>query len=155
MVGYLHYDVRERASLLAVARGEVSPDMVVVGGTVADVHCGDWVKTNVEIKGVRIAYVGQSQPRIAADIQVVDATGRRVVPWYTEPHCHPRCVYNPISLLEAALTDGVTTLVYDDLPFHSALGERVTPCYGSSARPASQHLLDRAHRTPVPLPRRR
>ena len=84
--------------------------MVVAGGTVADVYTGRWIEADVEIDRGRIAYVG---PRRRDDPDTIDARGKLVVPGYIEPHAHPWCLYSPASLLEAAVPDGTTTLVYD------------------------------------------
>ena len=44
------------------------------------------------------------------------------MPGYIEPHTHPWCLYSPTSLLEVAVPDGTTTLVYDNLFFFLAHG---------------------------------
>ena len=44
------------------------------------------------------------------------------MPGYIEPHTHPWCLYSPSSLLEVAVPDGTTTLVYDNLFFFLAHG---------------------------------
>jgi adenine deaminase len=102
-------------ALLQVAQGRAAPDAVVTGGTVADVYAGEWVAANVEIAGGRIAYVGPRAPRTGPDTVEVDAGGRVVVPGYVEPHAHPWVLYSPASLVEAAVPDGTTTLVLDNL----------------------------------------
>src|SRR3954470_5767852 len=94
--------------------------LVLAGGTVADVYTGTWVRANVEIEGERIAYVGPREP--PPDAVIHDVTGRIVVPGYIEPHTHPWCLYSPSSLLEVAVPDGTTTLVYDNLFFFLAHG---------------------------------
>ncbi|MEA2322347.1 MAG: adenine deaminase [Solirubrobacteraceae bacterium] len=38
-----------------------------------------------------------------------------VAPGYVEPHAHPWVLYSPVSLVEAAVRDGTTTLVLDNL----------------------------------------
>src|SRR3954454_2125285 len=81
------------------------------GGTVADVFTGTWVEANVEIEDGRITYVGPREPSATA----VDVSGKVLTPGYIEPHTHPWCLYSPSSLLEAAVPDGTTTLVYDNL----------------------------------------
>ena len=91
----------------------------LVGGTVADVYTGTWVEANVEIEGGRIVYVG---PREPADGERIDVRGKVVVPGYIEPHTHPWCLYSPSSLLEVAVPDGTTTLVYDNLFFFLSHG---------------------------------
>jgi adenine deaminase len=93
--------------------------VTLVGGTVADVYSGTLLKANVEIEGGRIVYVGPRTPRTG---EVIDVTGKIVVPGYIEPHSHPWCLYSPASLLEVAVPDGTTTLVYDNLFFYLAFG---------------------------------
>jgi adenine deaminase len=103
------------AALVEVAQGRAAPDAVVTGGTVADVYAGEWVAANVEIAGGRIAYVGPRAPRTGPATVEIDARGRVVVPGYVEPHAHPWVLYSPVSLVEAAVPDGTTTLVLDNL----------------------------------------
>jgi adenine deaminase len=92
----------------------------LVGGTVADVYTGTWIGANVELEGGRITYVGPRAP--AADASVIDVSGKVIAPGYIEPHTHPWCLYSPASLLEVAVGDGTTTLVYDNLFFFLAHG---------------------------------
>ena len=49
---------RERARLLAVARGEAPADRYVRGGLLLNVYTGEVYPANVAIAGERIAYVG-------------------------------------------------------------------------------------------------
>jgi adenine deaminase len=95
-------------------------DLAITGGTVADVYTGTWIEANVEIAGGRIAYVGPRAP--SHGVETIDAAGKVVVPGYIEPHTHPWCLYSPASLLEIAVPDGTTTLVYDNLFFFLAHG---------------------------------
>jgi adenine deaminase len=92
----------------------------LVGGTVADVYTGTWIEANVEISQGRITYVGPRTP--PADAEVLDVSGKVIAPGYIEPHTHPWCLYSPSSLLEVAVADGTTTLVYDNLFFFLAHG---------------------------------
>jgi adenine deaminase len=94
-------------------------DLAIAGGTVADVYTGEWIEANVEIANGRVAYVG---PRRSQAAETIDATGKLVVPGYIEPHAHPWCLYSPATLLEAAVPDGTTTIVYDNLFFFMAHG---------------------------------
>src|SRR4051794_664769 len=98
----------------------LAPMLAVTGGTVADVYSGTWVRANVEIDGGRIAYLGPREPPDGAER--IDARGKVVAPGYVEPHTHPWVLYSPASLLEAAVPDGTTTLVYDNLFFFLAHG---------------------------------
>ena len=90
----------------------------LVGGTVADVYTGTWVEANVEFDDGVITYVGPREPACAA----IDISGKVLVPGYIEPHTHPWCLYSPTSLLEVAVPDGTTTLVYDNLFFFLSHG---------------------------------
>src|SRR3954447_9181571 len=92
--------------------------LTLAGGTVADVYTGTWIEANVEIEGGRIAYVGPREPQG----ETLDVSGKVVAPGYIEPHTHPWCLYSPSSLLEVAVPDGTTTLVYDNLFFFLAHG---------------------------------
>jgi adenine deaminase len=94
--------------------------LAVTGGLVADVYSGTWVHANIEIDGDRIVYVGPRDP--PPRVTKINARGKVVTPGYIEPHTHPWCVYSPSSLLEAAVPDGTTTLVYDNLFFFLAHG---------------------------------
>jgi adenine deaminase len=114
--------------------------VALVGGTVADVYTGTWIQANVEITDGVITYVGPREPAAARSgagrggegargagargegARVVDVSGKVLVPGYIEPHTHPWCLYSPASLLEAAIPDGTTTLVYDSLFFFLAHG---------------------------------
>ena len=93
-------------------------DLTLAGGTVADVYTGTCIKRTSRSTGGRITYVGPREP--TGD--VIDATGKVVAPGYIEPHTHPWCLYSPASLLEVAVPDGTTTLVYDNLFFFLAHG---------------------------------
>src|SRR3954452_4663980 len=92
--------------------------LTLAGGTVADVYTGTWIEANVEIEGGRIAYVGPREPQG----ETLDVSGKVIAPGYIEPHTPPWCLYSPASLLEVAVPDGTTTLVYDNLFFFLAHG---------------------------------
>ena len=81
--------------------------VTLAGGTVADVYTGTWVRADVVVDGGRIVHVGDR-----VEGEVVDLSGKVLVPGYIEPHTHPWCLYSPASLLEVAVPDGTTTLVY-------------------------------------------
>jgi adenine deaminase len=92
--------------------------VVLRGGTVADVYTGTYVDADVAIDRGRIVYVGPDAPGDTA----IDVRGKVVVPGYIEPHAHPWCLYSPASLLEVAVPDGTTTIVYDNLFFFLSHG---------------------------------
>lgn len=112
----------EHLRLLEVARGERPADLVVRGGTVANVYSGEFLPGNVAVSGGHIAYVGNREGDIGPDTEVVDASGMTVAPGYIEAHNHPWAIYNPASLIEAVLPLGTTTLVADNLFFFMQMG---------------------------------
>src|SRR4051794_27232496 len=120
-------------------------DLALVGGTVADVYTGTWIKANVEIEDGIITYVGPRDPTADA---VHDVTGKVLAPGYIEPHTHPWCLYSPSSLLEAAIPDGTTTLVYDSLFFFLAHGVDGLHAIVEQMRAAPAHIYWTARISP-------
>lgn len=119
----------ERARLLAVSRGEASPELVVRGAWIADVYGEGWFQANLEVALGRIAYVGPRPPRVGEGTRVLEAEGLYLAPGYLEPHAHPWVLYTPLSLLEALVPQGVTGVVYDDLLLRLHLGPEGTRAF--------------------------
>ena len=99
----------------------------------------------MEIADGVITYVGPREP--AADV-VRDVTGKVLVPGYIEPHTHPWCLYSPTSLLETAIPDGTTTLVYDSLFFFLAHGVDGLRAIVDQMRAAPAHVYWTARISP-------
>lgn len=112
----------EHRRLLEVSRGERPADLVVRGGTVANVYSGEFLSGDVAVSRGYIAYVGNREGDVGPDTEVVDASGMTVVPGYIEAHNHPWAIYNPSSIIEGVLPLGTTTLVADDLFFFMQMG---------------------------------
>lgn len=109
--------------------------LTLVGGTVADVYTGTWIDANVVIDAGRIVHVGSD-----ARGEELDVSGKVLVPGYIEPHTHPWCLYSPSSLLEVAVPDGTTTLVYDNLFFYLAHGVDGLRAIVDQMRAAPAHI---------------
>lgn len=92
------------------------PDLCLVGGHVADVRDGVLRPAAVVISGDRIAAVGGDDALTAGAGQVLDISGRVVVPGYIDPHTHI-VLANPVEFAGALLRSGTTTAVVDALPF--------------------------------------
>jgi len=113
---------RERlARVVACAKGQAEPELVVRGGTVLNVYTGELMEANLFVIDGRIAYVG---PRAyqGSGAQVIEAEGKVLVPGYIEPHAHPFQLYNPVTYAGAVLARGTTCSVNDDLILRLSLG---------------------------------
>ncbi|MGH2372830.1 MAG: hypothetical protein ACRDIC_05050, partial [bacterium] len=49
----------ETKTLMAVARGEAPPEMLVTGGTILNVYSGELLPATLAIAAGRIAYIGE------------------------------------------------------------------------------------------------
>jgi adenine deaminase len=112
----------EHLRLLETARGERPADLVVRGGTVANVYSGEFLPGDVAVVGGHVAYVGNREGDVGDETEVIDASGMTVAPGYIEAHNHPWAMYNPSSLIEGVLPLGTTTLVADNLFFFMQMG---------------------------------
>lgn len=115
---------RTRARLVAVARGEAAADRYVRGGLLLNVYTGEIHPANVAIRGERIAYVGRRDDMVGPRTEVIDATGRTLVPGYIEPHAHPWNLATPAALARHVVPLGTTTLFGDNLTVYELGGLR-------------------------------
>jgi adenine deaminase len=103
-------DVR---ALMAVARGEAPPEILVTGGQILNVYSGELLPGLVAIARGRIAYVGERPIKPAPSTTVIDARDRIVAPGYIDPHAHPFAMYTPDELARVALVHGTTAIAAD------------------------------------------
>lgn len=103
-------DVR---ALMAVARGEAPPELLVTGGRILNVYSGELLPGSVAIARGRIAYVGDRTITPAPSTTVIDARDRIVAPGYIDPHAHPFALYTPEELARVALVRGTTAIAAD------------------------------------------
>lgn len=77
-------------SLVDVAMGRASADLVIRNGRWVCVQSGEIIpKTDIAIKGERIAYVGENAAHtITNQTKVIDANGRYLVPGLLDGHMH-------------------------------------------------------------------
>ena len=68
---------------LEVARGDIPADVVIRGGSVLSVFTREWLETDVAIVDGWVAGLGAYEGH-----EVVDATGRYVVPGFVDAHMH-------------------------------------------------------------------
>ncbi len=99
-----------------LAAGNVSPDLCLVGGQIADVRAGVLRPAAVAITGSWITAVGSADEVSRGARQILDVSSRVIVPGYIEPHTHV-ILANPAEFAGAVLATGTTTAVVDALPF--------------------------------------
>ncbi len=112
----------EHAKLVETARGDRPADLLVRGGTIANVYSGELHEGDVAVTAGRIAYIGEGERTVGPETEIVDATGMIVAPGYLEARFHPWVLYNPVSLVEGVLPLGTTTIVADNLFFFMQMG---------------------------------
>ncbi|HET7875428.1 MAG TPA: adenine deaminase C-terminal domain-containing protein [Methylomirabilota bacterium] len=115
---------RERAALTAVARGAARADQYIRGGLLLNVYTGELYPANVAIQGERIAYVGLRDDMVGPRTELIDASGKTVVPGYVEPHAHPWNLATPAALARHVLPLGTTTIFGDNLTVYMLGGLR-------------------------------
>jgi len=157
---------RERARLVAVARGDAAADRYVRGGLLLNVYTGEIYPANVAIRGERIAYVGLRDDMVGPHTDVIDASGRTLVPGYIEPHAHPWNLATPAALARHVLPLGTTTLFGDNLTAYelgglrgfetaaAALGRGPLKFYWMVRPHAQSRARDEARRFPMAAIRR-
>lgn len=117
----------ETRALMAVARGEAPPDLLVTGGHILNVYSGEVLPGTVAVAAGRIAYVGERPVAAGPSTIVVEARGRLVAPGYIDPHGHPQAMYTPDELARAVLPRGTTAIVADTLMLLNLTAPEATP----------------------------
>lgn len=108
---------------IAVALGKQPPDKIFTGGRVLNVFTGEVLKQDIAISGDRIAYVrsGCKSP-IGKETDVIDLTGKIVVPGYFDPHAHTDLFYTPWEFARAVAARGTTAIFSDSHDMANGLG---------------------------------
>jgi adenine deaminase len=110
--------VVELARRLAVARGDEPADVVVRGGRVLSVFTREWLDVDVAIADGWIAGLGSYDGR-----EVVDASGRYVVPGFIDAHMHiESSKLLPDEFARLVLPLGTTAVIADPHEIANVLG---------------------------------
>ena len=108
----------ERAHLVAVARGDAAPDLVVEGARVFGAFTREWLEGDVAVAGGRIAGIGRYDGG-----ERIDGRGRRLVPGFVDAHMHVESSkLVPAEFARAVLPLGTTTVVTDPHEVANVLG---------------------------------
>jgi adenine deaminase len=102
-----------RARAIAAARGAAPFDLLLAGGTLVDVGCGELRAADVGIVGPLVASVHPTDERVDA-LDVIDCTGRFVAPGLIDLHVHfESSMLTPGAYAEAVCPRGTTTVFAD------------------------------------------
>ena len=103
---------------LAVARGDEPADLVVRGGRVLSVFTREWLDVDVAVCDGRIAGLGRYDGK-----EVVDASGRWVVPGFVDAHMHLESTKLLVDeFARLVLPMGTTAVVADPHEIANVLG---------------------------------
>ena len=106
------------ARRLAVARGDEPADVVVRGGRVLSVFTREWLDTDIAIADGWVAGLGEYEGH-----EVVDASGRYVVPGFLDAHMHLESTkLLPDEFARLVLPLGTTAVVLDPHELANVLG---------------------------------
>src|SRR5687767_1341398 len=106
------------ARRLAVARGDEPADLVVRGGRVLSVFAGEWLETEGAVADGFVAGLGDYEGR-----ELLDASGRWVVPGFVDAHMHLESSKLLVSeFARLVLPLGTTAVVADPHEIANVLG---------------------------------
>lgn len=124
--------------LVSQGRDESPRKLIVKGGRVLNVFTGELLDEDIVIEDGRIVAVvpredespdqaeraaAGAAPDAAPEVEVIDVSGRIVVPGYVEPHAHLGLMAEPIRTLEQMAITGTTAVVADTYAFMVTLSD--------------------------------
>lgn len=115
------WKITELRQQVAVIDGNQAPTIILKNTQYLHSMLKRWVEGNIWISGDRIVYAGNEMPPLLEGTEVVDCTGKKVVPGYIEPHVHPFQLYHPQSFADFCGQLGTTTFIADNLTFALSL----------------------------------
>lgn len=112
--------VKKLTARIKAAKGEISPDLILKNGLVADLFSGEIVRTDVAIfDGIIVGLGEYDGPHL------VDASKYHVAPGFMDGHFHiESSMLSPRELARAVLPHGTTAIVADPHEIANVLGTR-------------------------------
>lgn len=104
---------------VGIIDGHDAPNLVLRNAKYLHSILKTWVSGNIWISDDRIVYVGNQMPINLNGTEILDLSGKIVVPGYIEPHVHPFQLYNPHSFAEFCAQSGTTAFISDNMTFVS------------------------------------
>jgi len=109
---------RARARLIAVARGDAAPDLVIEGARVFCAFTREWLDGDVAVADGLIAGIGSYDGG-----ERIDGRGRYLVPGFIDAHIHVESSkLTPAEFARAVLPHGTTAIVCDPHEVANVLG---------------------------------
>ncbi len=110
--------------LMKVSLGEATADLAIINGSIVNVHTGEMLTGDtVLIKGDKIAYVGKNTGKaIGSSTQVIDATGKILIPGFIDGHSHMLYPFSATELVRFAMKGGTTTIITETGEIAFSLG---------------------------------
>ena len=109
---------RARSRLIAVARGDAAPDLVIEGARVFSAFTREWLEGDVGIADGRVAGIGAYEGG-----ERLDARGKWLVPGFIDAHMHiESSKLTPAEFARAVLPHGTTAVVCDPHEVANVLG---------------------------------
>jgi adenine deaminase len=117
--------------LASVALGKAPADLVVRGGILANVYCGELLEGwGVAVVGERIAAIGPEVDRwIGPATAIVEAAGQVIAPGFLDAHTHLDCFQRLDLFLAAAVPTGLTTAVTETSHLSNVGGGRAVEVF--------------------------
>ena len=100
---------------LQVINGKKAPDLIITNAEYLHAIYKKWMTGNIWVMGDRIVYAGKDMPAMTEGAEIVDASGKKIVSGYIEPHTHPFQLYNPHTFADYAARLGTTTFISDNM----------------------------------------
>ncbi|MDV6377733.1 amidohydrolase family protein [Sporosarcina sp. GW1-11] len=119
------WNAQEIETQLAIINGQKAPDIVIENATYLQSIFKKWMQGNIWIHGDRIVYVGERLPAQLEGTERIDASGKKIVPGYIEPHVHPFQLYNVETFADYAARRGTTTFISDNLLLFMTLDKKI------------------------------
>ncbi|MBC7645288.1 MAG: adenine deaminase [Thermoleophilia bacterium] len=111
------------AHLIAVARGDADPDLVISGARVFLAHTREFIVADVAVADGRIAGIGDFSNVTAS--QNVSGRGRYLIPGLIDAHMHiESSKLTPARFAEAVLRHGTTCIIAEPHEIGNVLGTR-------------------------------
>ncbi len=122
----LYASSEQTQELMKVALGEAEADLAIINVSIVNVYTGEMLTGNTVLtKKERIAYVGKDAGKsIGASTQVIDASGKVLIPGFIDGHTHIANKYSVSELLRYALKGGTTTIITECAEMAFPLGYR-------------------------------